>query len=99
MPDNEVKTIRDEIFFQYAKIIVCSARHCANGKEAKKKYYGFIKKKFHGKVEIYTQSPSIHEDELWEDDDALGAKMQIELDLASMYLFIEVLSTAPCSCE
>jgi len=47
MPDNEVKTIRDEIFFQYAKIIVCSARHCANGKEAKKKYYGFIKKKFH----------------------------------------------------
>jgi|GEM_PF-6398935 len=50
------------------------------GDEARCIYYD----KSHGKVEIYTQSPSIHEDELWEDDDALGAKMQIELDLASM---------------
>lgn len=46
MPDNSVKTIRDQIFFQYAKIIACSAFKCANGKEAKKKNYPFIKRKF-----------------------------------------------------
>ncbi len=46
MPDRDVKTIRDLIFFQYAKIIACSAFKCANGKEAKKKSYGFIKKTF-----------------------------------------------------
>lgn len=46
MPDRDVKTIRDQIYFQYAKIIACSAFHCANGKEAKKKCYGFIKETF-----------------------------------------------------
>lgn len=46
MPDRDVKTIRDQIFFQYAKIIACSAFGCANGKEAKKKNYGFIKNTF-----------------------------------------------------
>ena len=42
MPDNEVKTIQDLIFFQYAKIIAKSIF----GKDAKQKNYGFIKKKF-----------------------------------------------------
>jgi len=46
MPDAEVKTIRDQIFFQYAKIIACKVLKCANGKEAKKKGYGFIKNTF-----------------------------------------------------
>ncbi|HUT86342.1 MAG TPA: HNH endonuclease [Elusimicrobiales bacterium] len=46
MPDRDVKTIKDQIFFQYAKIIARSAFGCANGKEAKSKHYGFIKKTF-----------------------------------------------------
>lgn len=46
MPDRDVKTVRDQINFQYAKIIACSAFGCANGKEAKRRCYGFIKKTF-----------------------------------------------------
>jgi hypothetical protein len=46
LPDRDVKTIGDVINFQYAKIITRSAYGCANGVEAKKKYYGFIKKTF-----------------------------------------------------
>lgn len=42
MPDREVKTIRDLIFYQYAKIIAKSAL----GLEAKKTAYGFIKNTF-----------------------------------------------------
>lgn len=42
MPDREVKTIKDLIFYQYAKIIAKSAF----GPEAKKEAYGFIKKTF-----------------------------------------------------
>jgi hypothetical protein len=40
MPDREVKTIKQLIFYQYAKIIAKSAF----GPEAKKTSYGFIKK-------------------------------------------------------
>lgn len=46
MPDRDVKTIKDVINFQYSKIIACSAFKCANGSEAKKKCYGFIKQTF-----------------------------------------------------
>lgn len=46
MPDREVTTIRDLIYYQYAKIIACSAFKVANGAEAKKLHYGFIKKTF-----------------------------------------------------
>jgi len=42
MPDREVKTIRDLIFYQYAKIIAKSAM----GPDSKKNAYGFIKTKF-----------------------------------------------------
>ena len=42
MPDKEVKTIRDLIFYQYAKIIAKSAF----GGDAKKEAYGFIKTTF-----------------------------------------------------
>jgi hypothetical protein len=46
MPDREVTTLRDLINYQYAKIVACSAFGCANGMEAKKKHYGFIKNTF-----------------------------------------------------
>ncbi len=46
MPDQEVKTLRDMIFFQYAKLIVRSSKGYLNGKEAKEKDYGLIKTKF-----------------------------------------------------
>jgi hypothetical protein len=42
MPDRDVKTIRDLLFFQYAKII----GRAAFGPDAKKTAYGFIKTKF-----------------------------------------------------
>lgn len=42
MPDREVKTIRDLIYYQYAKIIAKSAM----GPDAKKNAYGFIKTTF-----------------------------------------------------
>lgn len=43
MPDRDVKSLRDLINYQYSKIIACSAFGCANGVEAKKHHYGFIK--------------------------------------------------------
>jgi ribosomal protein S27AE len=46
MPDRDVKTIQDAIFFQYAKVIACSSFGLANGQQAKKQHYGFIKNKF-----------------------------------------------------
>jgi len=46
MPDKEVKTIRDLICYQYAKIITRRAFGVSDGKEAKRRHYGFIKKTF-----------------------------------------------------
>jgi len=46
MPDKAVKTVRDIIYFQYAKLIARAAFGYADGKEAKAKAYGFIKNKF-----------------------------------------------------
>jgi hypothetical protein len=46
MPDREVKTVRDVIYFQYAKLIARSSFQCTDSAEAKKKCYGFIKQKF-----------------------------------------------------
>lgn len=46
MPDREVKTIQDLIYYQYAKIIVRRASGAADGKEAKAQSYGLIKNKF-----------------------------------------------------
>lgn len=46
MPDRDVKTVRDIIYFQYAKAIARAAFGYQNGKEAKLKGYGFIKTKF-----------------------------------------------------
>lgn len=46
MPDRDVKTIQDLIYYQYAKIIARRAFSATNGKEAKNQHYGFIKKTF-----------------------------------------------------
>jgi len=46
MPDRDVKTILDLIYYQYAKIIVRRTFGVSDGKEAKRKYYGFIKDTF-----------------------------------------------------
>lgn len=48
MPDRDVETIRDLIFYQYAKVIARSAFSVGDGKEAKKQHYGFIKNTFRG---------------------------------------------------
>jgi len=46
MPDRDVKTIQDLIYYQYAKIVARRAFGAADGKEAKRQHYGFIKKTF-----------------------------------------------------
>jgi hypothetical protein len=46
MPDRDVKTIQDLIYYQYAKIIARSAFSVSDGKGAKQQHYGFIKKTF-----------------------------------------------------
>jgi hypothetical protein len=46
MPDRDVNTIRDLIYYQYAKIIARRAFGAADGKEAKKYNYGFVKETF-----------------------------------------------------
>ena len=46
MPDRDVKTIQDLIYYQYTKIIVRRACCVADGKEAKAQSYGLIKNKF-----------------------------------------------------
>lgn len=46
MPDRDVKTIRDLIYYQYAKIIARRAFGVPDGKEAKREHYGFIKQTF-----------------------------------------------------
>ncbi|MEG8946409.1 HNH endonuclease [Rosettibacter firmus] len=46
MPDKDVKTIRDLIFYQYAKIIARRSFGIPDGKEAKRQHYGFIKQTF-----------------------------------------------------
>lgn len=46
MPDKSVKTIKDQIYFQYAKIITKASFWYKDWLEAKKKAYWFIKNKF-----------------------------------------------------
>ena len=46
MRDRDVETIRDLIYYQYAKIIARRAFGAADGKEAKKQHYGFVKQTF-----------------------------------------------------
>ncbi len=46
MPDRDVETIRDLIFYQYAKVIARRAFSSSDGVQAKRGNYGFIKQKF-----------------------------------------------------
>jgi len=46
MPDRDVETIRDLIYYQYAKIIACRAFGESDGAEVKRKHYGFVKQTF-----------------------------------------------------
>ena len=46
MPDKDVETLQDLIYYQYAKIIAKRAFTALNGKEAKRQHYGFVKKTF-----------------------------------------------------
>lgn len=46
MPDREVETTRDLIYYQYSKIIARRAFSKGDGKSTKKAHYGFIKKTF-----------------------------------------------------
>ena len=46
MPDRDVQTIQDLIYYQYAKIIARRAFSIPDGKGAKRQHYGFIKKTF-----------------------------------------------------
>ena len=46
MPDRDVQTIRDLIFYQYAKLIARSAFRLPDGEAAKRQHYGFIKRTF-----------------------------------------------------
>jgi len=46
LPDRGVRTIRDLIHYQYAKIIARSAFSVSDGIAAKGKYHGFIKQTF-----------------------------------------------------
>lgn len=46
MPDREVKTVRDIIYYQYSKLIARSAFNLPDGAAVKQKHYGFIKKTF-----------------------------------------------------
>ena len=46
MPDRDVHTIRDLIFYQYSKLICRSAFKIPDGMQAKGKHYGFIKNSF-----------------------------------------------------
>jgi archaeosine-15-forming tRNA-guanine transglycosylase len=46
LPDRDVRTIRDLIHYQYAKIIARSALSVPDGTAAKSSCYGFIKQTF-----------------------------------------------------
>ena len=46
MPDRDARTVRDLIYYQYAKIIARRAFSSEDGVVAKKTHYGFIKKTF-----------------------------------------------------
>ena len=46
MPDRDVRTIRDLIYYQYSKLITRSAFAESDGKSANARHYGFIKQTF-----------------------------------------------------
>ena len=61
MPDREVKTIKDLIYYQYAKIIAKSAL----GADAKASAYGFIKNTFRRLKNDEKKWPEILREDKW----------------------------------
>ncbi|MEK7477173.1 MAG: hypothetical protein AAB152_16225 [Candidatus Coatesbacteria bacterium] len=61
MPDRDVKTVRDLIYYQYAKIIARSAFKAADGKEAKRANYGFFADTHPGEKKPYDLLPPLLE--------------------------------------
>ena len=47
MPDRDVTTIKDLLYYQYAKLIARSAFAVPDGATAKGNFYNFIKQTFH----------------------------------------------------
>ena len=63
MPDRDVRTVRDLLYYQYAKIIAKRAFSSNNGIGAKREHYGFIKKTFRElKTGVKSWSDIIRED-------------------------------------
>jgi hypothetical protein len=46
MPDRDVETVRDLVFYQYAKLIARSAFGVTDGTAVKREHYGFVKMTF-----------------------------------------------------
>ena len=60
MPDRDVRTIRDLVHYQYAKIIARSAFSVPDGTAAKGSYYGLVKQTFgelHKKLFTHLRCP------------------------------------------
>ena len=60
MPDRDVTTIKDLIYYQYAKTIARSAFSVPDGTAAKGDHYGFIKQTFrelHKKLFTHLRTP------------------------------------------
>jgi hypothetical protein len=63
MPNREVQTVRDLIYYQYSKLICRSAFRIPDGVSAKGQHYGFIKKTFRElKTGIKSWSAILRED-------------------------------------
>ncbi len=61
MPDRDVRTIRDLIHYQYAKIIARSALHAPDGTAHDRGLYSFYKAKHSGQKKFYDLIPSLLE--------------------------------------
>lgn len=48
MPDKEVQTIKDLLYYQYAKLVAKSTYNILDGETINQRYYGFIKSAFRG---------------------------------------------------
>jgi hypothetical protein len=96
MPDRDVKTVRDQIYFQYAKIAACRAFGCIDGQDAKKKCYGFIKTFFRDlKSGRKNWSDIVREDWLFVDSDKSCIYCGSTLNLAKEHIVPKSLKIKP----
>ena len=99
MPDRDVETIQDLIYYQYAKIIARRAFGAADGKEAKAQYYGFIKKTFRElKIGVKSWSEITREDWQFVEADKKCIYCGSESDLNKEHIIPKSLAIRPdCS--